>query len=100
MHPKFKCNEQIYNVKSGRWQYGFPENHLTLNGFIGNSTTFDGLNIRDLIGVNCSFGQFMSAKLKYRKDAEPLYHYFMYSLVSLLSGIFSFGINSPRLTRL
>ena len=23
MHPKFKCNEQIYNVKSGRWQYCF-----------------------------------------------------------------------------
>ena len=24
----------------------------------------------------------------YRKDTEPLHHYFMYSLVSLLSGIY------------
>ena len=26
--------------------------------------------------------------MPYRKDTEPFYHYFMYSLVSLLSGIY------------
>ena len=29
----------------------------------------------------------------HRKDTEPLYHYFMYSMVSLLSGIYPLHIN-------
>ena len=32
----------------------------------------------------------MEGVLGYRKDTEPFYHSFMYSLVSLLSGIYPF----------
>ena len=45
---------------------------------------------RSLItGCQCTWLQPEQEKNSYRKDTEPLYHSFIYSVVSLLSSIYS-----------
>ena len=39
-------------------------------------------------GIKCTMWVGFCPLNSYRKDTEPIYHYFMYSLGSLLSGIY------------